>query len=164
MQQIQHQLLLEQMDHVRKIRSALGLLRVESKVLRKRLGAEGAARSGLAESWKAIEGRIDTERRNVADKSVLVLGGAEQRSVERKPAAEAFVWVTWVDEGLRSLLDQVSHLRRAMAFEDPVEKITEGLDALDRQTEKLDRALEGLGRELAAELDEKLRLAYDRPE
>jgi len=148
MQQIVHQLLLDQMDRVRKIRTALSLLRVESRVLRKKLGTDGAARSrtGFAASWKAIEERLEAERREMASKTAS--------------ASPAFAGV---DEGLESCRAQVARLRALLAKEEPGRAVEEGLDVLDRQGETFDRSLEALGRKLASEIDEKFRIAYDRP-
>jgi hypothetical protein len=146
MQQIVHQLLLERMDRIRKIRSALGLLRVESRALRKKLGTDWAARSraGFAASWQSIEERLQAERREMVSKPTPGgFGGAE--------------------EGLESCLEEVARLRAVLAREEPGRNVEERLDALDRQGETLDRSLEAFGRKLAAEMDERLRLAYDRP-
>jgi hypothetical protein len=146
MQQIVHQLLLEQMDRVRKVRSGLGLLRVESRALRKKLGADWAAgsREGFAASWKAIEARLEAERREMVS----------------KPGSEAF---TSAIEGLQSCLEQVGQVRALLGREEPGRDLAAKLDALDQQRETLDRSLDSLGRRLAAEIDERFREAYDRP-
>jgi hypothetical protein len=146
MQQIVHQRLLEQMDRVRKIRTALGLLRVESKVLRRKLGAEGtpASLASFAESWRAIEERLEAERREAAAKT--------------EPGAFA-----WVEKGLLEVREQVSEFRLLLARQAPGEAIAAALDALDQRNASLERSLETLGRQLAADLDEKFRVAYDRP-
>ena len=147
MQQIVHQLLLEQMDRVRKVRTALGLLRVESKALRKKLGTDWTERSraGFAASWKAIEERLETERREVAAKTSW---GAPFS------AAEA---------GLEDCLEQVARLRAMLAKGEPGPNLEAGLDALDQLGQTLDRSLEALSRKLGSEIDERFREAYDRP-
>ncbi|HEV7518261.1 MAG TPA: hypothetical protein VGR07_18335 [Thermoanaerobaculia bacterium] len=102
------------------------------------------SRAGFAASWQAIEGRLQAEQREMASKSASGgFGGTE--------------------EGLQSCLEQVARLRAVLAWDEPERKVEERLDALDRQGETLDRSLEAFGRRLAAELDEKFRLAYDRP-
>jgi hypothetical protein len=143
MQQIVHQRLLEQMDRVRKIRTGLGLLRIEAKALRRKLATDGSAatRAGFAESWKAIEDRLEAERREAASKTT----------------SEAF---GWVEEGLEGLREQVARFRKVLAQKEPGGEVEAGLDALDRENAALDRSLETLGRQLAADIDERFRVAY----
>lgn len=146
MQQIVHQLLLEQTDRVRKVRSGLGLLKIESRALKSKLGAADFAerRAGFVASWQGIEKRLATDRKEMAS----------------KPGSEVFVAV---GEELERCTGEVGRVRVLLERGEPGAPLEEALAALDRQREALDRSLDTLGRRLTAELDERLRIAYDRP-
>ncbi|HTQ79815.1 MAG TPA: hypothetical protein VMM92_07450 [Thermoanaerobaculia bacterium] len=144
--QIVHQRLLEQMDRVRRMRSALGLLRIESRMLRRKLDADWdeRVRAGFAASWRSIEERLEAERRE-----------AELKTISDE--------LGWLGERLRGLREQVAQCRSILEARGQRRPGAADLDVLDRDSEAFDRSLETLGRQLAAEIDERLRLAYERP-
>jgi len=128
----------DQADIARQVRTALGLLRVESRLLRSRLGDghDASFRTRFAASWEAIEKRLEVERRQGAS---LTAGDARD----------------WVDDGLRNLLRGVSQVRKAIASGELGGPVAECLEGLDRRSAELRQALDRLGRELEEVIERK---------
>jgi len=128
----------DQADIARQIRTALGLLGAESKLLRSRFGADQdtSFRTRFAASWATIEQRLEAERRQGAS---LTAGDARD----------------WVDEGLRHLLRGVAQVRQAIASGEIGPAVTASLDALEGRGAELRRGLDRLGRQLEELIERK---------